>query len=184
MAALGGAELEADRLLVVQAQGGSSGAFARLVSRHQQAVRGFLRRLGGPAADADDLAQETFVTAWGRIGAMRSEDALRPWLCGIAYRKWLTQRRSDARRGVREALAAREDPGMLIPGSDARLDAAAALASLPPDERACVALCLASDFSHAETAQALGLPLGTVKSHIARGRAKLMQLMGASDEPG
>ena len=59
----------------------------------------------------------------------------------------------------------------------------AALAELPPDQRACVALCLAGDFSHAEAAEALDMPLGTVKSHVTRGRARLLQALGVSDDP-
>jgi RNA polymerase sigma-70 factor (ECF subfamily) len=166
--------------LVAAAQAGAPAAFSRLVERHQQAVRGFLRRLSGNHADADDLAQEAFVTAWSRIGAFRPGESLRAWLCGIAYRKWLTYRRGEARRGAREAAAVEEDAAS--EGSpDARLDASALLAQLGPDERACVALCLAAEFSHAEAAEALALPLGTVKSHVARGRAKLLQALGGSE---
>ncbi|HEY5413108.1 MAG TPA: RNA polymerase sigma factor [Caulobacteraceae bacterium] len=181
MSGSGGTELDEDRELVIQALSGSSAAFARLVSRHQQAVRSFLRRLGGPAADADDLAQETFVTVWRRLGQVRADQGVRPWLFGIAYRKWLTLRRSDARRGARDA-GTLEAQAVVHSGSDDRLDASAALAVLAPEERACVALCLAAEFSHAEAAQALGLPLGTVKSHVTRGRARLLELLGASDE--
>ena len=154
---------------------------AQLLGLTRGRLLAFLRRLGGPAADADDLAQETFVTAWGRLGAVHADQGVRPWLFGIAYRKWLTLRRSDARRGARDAKAL-EAPAVVHSGSDARLDASAALAVLAPDERACVALCLAAEFSHAEAAQALGLPLGTVKSHVARGRAKLLEVLGAPDE--
>lgn len=53
-----------------------------------------------------------------------------------------------------------------------------ALASLPMEQRAAVVLCLSEDFSHAEAAEALNLPLGTVKSHVARGRAKLLSVLG------
>jgi RNA polymerase sigma-70 factor (ECF subfamily) len=56
------------------------------------------------------------------------------------------------------------------------------LAALPSEQRAAVALCLAAEFSHAEAAQALDLPLGTVKSHVSRGRAKLLELMGHADD--
>jgi len=168
--------------LILAAQRGSPEAFAQLVGRHQQAVRGFLRRLCGAHADADDLAQETFVTAWSRIGAFRRGESLRAWLCGVAYRKWLTHRRSEVRRWTREAASpadVSENPG---PARDARLDASKALGALPPEQRAAVALCLAAEFSHAEAAAALGLPLGTVKSHVARGRAKLIELLGGSHE--
>jgi RNA polymerase sigma-70 factor (ECF subfamily) len=163
--------------LVAAAQAGGAGAFSRLVGLHQQAVRGFLRRLCRSHADADDLAQEAFVTAWSRLHAFRPGESLRAWLCGVAYRKWLTYRRGEARRGTREAVAAEDlEPSMASP--DARLDAATALSLLAADERACVALCLAAEFSHAEAAQALGMPLGTVKSHVTRGRAKLLKALG------
>lgn len=168
---------EAD--LVSAAQAGDATAFSRLVAAHQQAVRGFLRRLCGSHADADDLAQDAFVTAWSRIAAFRRGESLRAWLCGIAYRKWLTHRRRTVRRMVREAEAVAEADPPRDAAPNARLDAAAALGRLAPDERACVALCLAAEFSHAEAAEALGLPLGTVKSHVARGRAKLLEVLGA-----
>ncbi len=76
-----------EALAVAEARGGSVAGFARLVADHQQAVRAFLRRLSGHYGDADDLAQETFVTAWARIGSFRPGESLTAWLCGIAYRK-------------------------------------------------------------------------------------------------
>ncbi len=172
----------ADAGLVEAARTGSSAAFTRLVERHQQAVRGFLRRLCGNHADADDLAQETFVAAWTGIAAFRKGERLRPWLCGIAYRKWLTHRRAGARRGAREAASLEAPSAVRAAEPEARLDAAAALAMLTPEPRACVALCLAGGFSHAEAADALGLPLGTVKSHVLRSRSKLIELLGGADE--
>jgi RNA polymerase sigma-70 factor (ECF subfamily) len=57
----------------------------------------------------------------------------------------------------------------------------AAMAQLPPDQRAAVALCLAQGWTHAEAAEALDLPLGTIKSHVARGRDKLLSVLG--DQP-
>ena len=92
--------------LLAAAQAGSPDAYGRLVEAHQRAVRGFLRRLCGDHADADDLAQETFVTAWTRIGAFRPGESVRAWLCGVAYRKWLTHRRTESRRAGRDAAAA------------------------------------------------------------------------------
>ena len=58
-----------------------------------------------------------------------------------------------------------------------------AMADLPVEQRAAVALCLAGDFSHAEAADILALPLGTVKSHVTRGRARLLQALGIVDDP-
>jgi RNA polymerase sigma-70 factor (ECF subfamily) len=169
---------DVDAGLVEAARRGSDAAFERIVARHQQAVRGFLRRLGGDAADADDLAQETFVAAWSELDRFRGGSSVRSWLCGIAYRKRLGQRRSWLRGAARDtafAESARLDEG----GADAvdRLDLARAMAALPIDQRAAVSLCLAADFSHAEAAAALNLPLGTVKSHVSRGRAKLLDVL-------
>src|SRR4051794_3930176 len=120
--------------LLAAARAGQAAAFSRLVDQHQRAVRGFLRRLCcGAHADADDLAQETFVTAWTRIGAFRSGESFRSWLCGIAYRKWLTHRRGEARRLVRDAAADEPAPASRAEASDAKLDASAALSALPQE---------------------------------------------------
>ena len=170
-----------DEALVAAAQAGSADAFSRLVERHQQPVRAFLRRASGDWARADDLAQQTFLTAWSRIGGLKSGASVRSWLCGIGYNKHLTAVRSGSRDRVREASyeAERETPR----GPDAadRIALEAAMAELPAEQRACVALCLAADFSHTEAAEALGLPLGTVKSHVTRGRARLLQALGGPD---
>lgn len=171
-----------DAALVAAAQAGSAAAFSRLVERHQQALRAFLRRACGDWALADDLAQETFLAAWDRIGRLQQGASVRAWLCGIGYRKHLTALRTGARARARDAAWEAERPPQAGAMSDERLTLETAMAVLPPDQRACVALCLAADFSHQEAAEALGLPLGTVKSNVARGRARLLDVLGASDD--
>ena len=173
-----------DEALVAAAQGGSTEAFARLVERHQQPLRAFLRRTCGDWALADDLAQETFLAAWSRIGRLKAGASVRAWLCGIGYNKHLSVRRSAARTRARDALYEADRPVMAEGDVADRMSLEAAMAELPADQRACVALCLASDFSHAEAAEALGLPLGTVKSHVTRGRARLLQALGGPDGQG
>jgi len=161
-----------------RARAGSADAFANLVRLHQQPLRAFLRRLAGNAAEADDLAQDAFVFAWEHIHRFDPARAFRPWLFGIAWRKWRERqrgwrrllRRETAYAEVRETVDA-ADPGL-------RLDLAAACATLPPDQRAVLLLCLGCDFTQMEAAEALSLPLGTVKSHIARGREKLAAFLG------
>lgn len=170
-----------DETLVEAARAGSTTAFARLVERHQQALRSFLRRTCGDWAMADDLAQETFLTAWSRINRLDSGASVRAWLCGIGYRKHLTSLRATGRTRARESAYEAEKPPSRGAMSDERLTLEVALAELPPDQRACVALCLAADFSHAEAAETLGLPLGTVKSHVTRGRARLRAVLGGAD---
>ena len=173
-----------DEALVAAAQGGSTEAFSRLVERHQQPLRAFLRRACGDWATADDLAQETFLAAWSRIGRLKAGASVRAWLCGIGYHKHLTAVRSAGRERAR-AIRYEEDRA---PRSEAapedRLALDAAMADLPAEQRACVALCLAADFSHAEAAEALDMPLGTVKSHVSRGRARLLEALGVRDDEG
>lgn len=171
-----------DAALVEAARAGSTDAFARLVDRHQQALRAFLRRTCGDWALADDLAQETLLTAWSRLDRLKSGVSVRSWLCGIGYNKHLTSVRASGRRRAREAAYDAEKPPSSGAMTDERLTLEAAMSDLPSDQRACVALCLAADFSHAEAAEALGLPVGTVKSHVARGRARLLAVLGGSND--
>lgn len=171
-----------DAALVERAKAGSAPAFSALVQRHQQAVRAFARRIGGDLAEADDLAQEAFVTAWSRLQAFDGRASFRAFVCGIAYRKALTVRRGAMRGLSRDgdyAASRLWDAGAAEPSANIPLRRA--MAELPADQRACVALCLAADFSHAEAAEALGLPLGTVKSHVNRGRLKLLELLGGQN---
>ena len=170
-----------DVALVEAAQAGSSGAFSQLVERHQQPLRAFLRRTCGDWAMADDLAQETFLTAWERIGRLDKGASVRAWLCGIAYNKHLTAIRSRGRERAREAAYEADKPPPSGSMTDERLTLETVMVGLPADQRACVALCLAADFSHQEAADALNLPLGTVKSHVTRGRARLLQALGGPD---
>jgi RNA polymerase sigma-70 factor (ECF subfamily) len=172
----------ADAELALAAQAGSADAFGRLVDRHQQALRAFLRRVCARSADADDIAQETFLTAWTNLRRFRAGTNFKAWLFAIAWRKRLSLERSLARGARRDAEWQETRPQWDV--SD-RADAIAvrqALESLPLDQRAATALCLAGDFSHAEAADALGAPLGTIKSHVTRGRAKLMQALGVDDD--
>jgi RNA polymerase sigma factor (sigma-70 family) len=173
----------AEGALVGQAQAGSTRAFSQLVELHSQAVRAFLRRLTGNWAEADDLAQEVFVAAWQGLARFDRTRDLRPWLCGLAYRKYLSARRSFFRAARRETQFAAEQETVTKPMSDARLDLMKAMNTLPAEQRAAVALCLAAEFSHAEAAETLGIPLGTVKSHVSRGRAKLLEALGGESAP-
>jgi RNA polymerase sigma-70 factor (ECF subfamily) len=169
--------------LVAQAMAGSTSAFARLVNLHQQTVRAFLRRLSNNWAEADDLAQETFITAWRNLARFDRTRSFRLWLMGLAHKKHLAARRSLFRRLRRDAFTIEGEAETASPygAADTRLDLARAMAELAPDQRAAVALCVGEEFSHVEAAEILGLPVGTVKSHVARGKAKLVAALGDND---
>jgi len=172
-----------DAELVSRALAGSDAAFSRLVERHQAAVRGFLRRaLGGGWAEADDVAQDAFLAAWRSLRSLKDPAGVRAWLCGIAWRKAQDRIRRSRRGAARDNVwLETADPPAGVSHED-RLSMIAAMAELPPDVRACVALCLADGWSHGEASVALGLPLGTVKSHVARGRARLLKALGGTDD--
>lgn len=152
-------------------------AFAVLVRRHQSQVRSVLRRLTkGDTALADDLAQETFLLAWRNVRRFRFEARFSTWLYRIAFNAWQT----EARR--KRELVLDLDDDRAVPGDDgfdempdvaSRVDLERAMATLSDGERAAIAACYYADLSHEEAAQALGIPLGTVKTHVLRGKARL-----------
>jgi len=99
---------DAEAALVAKARAGSADAFGRLVHMHQQGLRAFLRRLS--PADADDLAQESFVFAWEHIGRFDPARSFRPWLFGIAWRKHREGKRGWLRRLTRQGHAVADAP--------------------------------------------------------------------------
>ncbi|MBK7660979.1 MAG: sigma-70 family RNA polymerase sigma factor [Betaproteobacteria bacterium] len=162
-------------LILAAAQGGDREAFAELVRRHQSMVRSVLRRLtNGDAALADDLAQEAFLLAWRRLDTFRFEARFTTWLYRIAFNAWQSERRKthEVLLGEDEAMP-EPDAAPSGPGAEERMDLERALATLPDAERAAIAACYAADLSHVEAAEALGIPLGTVKTHILRAKERL-----------
>ena len=145
-------------------------------------VRALLRRMGAESALADDLAQDAFLQAFERMGDFRGEGAFAGWVKRIAARRYLKRRRS----GLRLESALADDDGLVDargPAPGDRLDLDAALQGLAESERVCVSLCFGAGLTHAEAADALGAPLGTVKSHIKRGLEKLRRRMGVEPPP-
>jgi RNA polymerase sigma-70 factor (ECF subfamily) len=168
--------MSTDNSLAQRARSGDASAFGALVREHQSKVRGFLRRLTrGDAALADDLAQETFLEAHRKIAQFRGEGSFGAWLCGIAWSRFLMERR----RRREEPLEASDETASADPTSAslARLDLEKAMARLAPMETAALTLCYGFGHSHGEAAEILQLPLGTVKSHVLRGREKLKALL-------
>ncbi|MEO5692633.1 MAG: sigma-70 family RNA polymerase sigma factor [Usitatibacter sp.] len=153
-------------------------AYAQLVERHQSQVRTVLRRLTrGDMALADDLAQETFVLAWRNLKRFRFEAKFSTWLYRIAFNAWQSEARK--KREVLLDLDPDEDPPAgddnysEMPDVASRIDLERAMEVLSEGERAAITACYYADLSHEEAAVALGIPLGTVKTHVLRARAKL-----------
>jgi RNA polymerase sigma-70 factor (ECF subfamily) len=168
--------------LIAAARRGESRAFAALIDANQQAVRGFLRRFTGDGLDGDDIAQEAFVTAWARLDRFAGKSNFRSWVIGIGYRIARDARRANVRAGMRDRAWLEHQDGDGEASLEDRMALADAMAQLPEDQRAAVALCLGEGFSHGEAAEILSMPLGTVKSHVTRGRTRLLAALGEADE--
>jgi RNA polymerase sigma-70 factor (ECF subfamily) len=167
-------------------------AFAELVKRHQSAVRATLRKLtAGNHALADDLAQETFVLAWRNLKSFRQEAKFSTWLYRIATNCWLAdaRKRKEELLGDRADAVAEEDDAMPHIGEEAQADHATAsslkmdleraMALLSEGERAAIVQCYHNDLTHEEAAYVLGCPVGTVKTHVLRGKQKLKSALAA-----
>ena len=160
-------------------------SFAAVFDRHYPAIYRFLR--GRVGADlAEDIASEVFSVAFRRRTAYDLSCAdSRPWLYGIAVNLLRGHRRSEARRLAALARAAdsRDDvEGGIGEGLDPSL--AAALADLSYEERSLILLFAWAELSYEQLAEALALPLGTVRSRLSRTRAKLRaSLVGAENSP-
>jgi len=168
---------------LARARQGDRRAFARLVAAHQSRVRLQLRRLTrGDAALADDLAQETFVQAWLHLADFRGDARLATWLHRIALTRFLqharrpqlpVEWRDDA---AVDATDPDHDPR---PAEGLGRDVERALQALSEIQRLAIVHCFHLDLSHAEAAQVLGLPLGTLKSHLDRAKTRLRELLQA-----
>jgi RNA polymerase sigma factor (sigma-70 family) len=166
--------------LATLAAAGDRAAFGELVRRHGSAVRGLLRRMGSAPAEADDAAQDAFLAAFERIAEFRGEGTFAGWIKKIAARLYL--RRLQKARRLADFAAEAEDTADTTVQSDAagRIDLDEGLKSLGAAERLCVSLCYGAGLSHAEAAEALNMPLGTVKSHVKRGLEKLRTRLAPS----
>jgi RNA polymerase sigma-70 factor (ECF subfamily) len=125
----------------------------------------------------DDLAQQVFLTAWRSVKQVRSAAAFDGWLKRIMVTTWLQEMRRRQITYAAELDA--EQAGGYRETTAERLDLDAALAQLPPDARLCVVLAYSDGLSHSEIAELTGLPLGTVKSCISRGAARLRESLAA-----
>ena len=127
------------------------------------------------SALGDDLAQQVFLQAWRSIGHLRNAAAFDGWLKRVMVNVWL----QEVRRG-KLATTSDSDIADLTVHHDATaagMDLDAALSTLPPGMRLCVVLAYNEGMAHPEIATLTRLPLGTVKSHIARGAARLREIL-------
>lgn len=165
---------------------GDRDAFEELVRRRQVWLRNLLRRLCGNTHLADDLAQQVFLQAWRGIEHLKSSRAFAAWLKRLAVNCWLQQVRRHEPLDMAESIAEDENPGRRTVNdtTGTGIDIDRALALLPAHVRLCVVLSYNEGMSHREIAELIGMPLGTVKSHIARGTKQLQRFLAAYENHG
>jgi RNA polymerase sigma-70 factor (ECF subfamily) len=181
--------LSDDHQLVAAARGGDRSSLDQLLRRHYDRIYAVCRRVTGNDADAADAAQEAMIAIVRSLGKFDGRSSFGTWIYRIATNASLDELR---RRRRRPLVSSHRDDGSAVgdteqadPDSGVRLDALAdrmlldaALAGLAEDFRVPVVLRDVGDLDYAEIADVLGIPVGTVKSRIARGRAQLAHVLG------
>lgn len=166
--------------LAQKAAAGDPVAFSCLVRSHQSRLRGFLLRMTkGNAALADDLAQETFLEAFRKIKQFDGTGSFFGWLCAIAYSRFLMTLRKRKWESLDDDVVASlpDDAPSVATATLTKIDLERAMAQLAPAQRAALTLCFALGMTNEEAAAAMNVPLGTLKSHVNRGREKLAKLL-------
>jgi RNA polymerase sigma factor (sigma-70 family) len=184
-----------DRELWSAVARGDADAFGRLFERHGRSVYNYCFRRTGNWARAEDLTSVVFLECWRRRDVSLEEDTVLPWLLGIATNVCRSQRRSLVRH---QSVLRRLPPPEATPDfadealerleDERRMRAVLAHVSrLPQREQDVLALCVWAGLSYEDAAAALEIPVGTVRSRLARARARLrsrLETDGAGDESG
>jgi RNA polymerase sigma-70 factor (ECF subfamily) len=172
---------------------GDQSAFGEIFDEHAGALHAYAARTLGDRTAAEDVVSLTFLEAWRLRGKLREDgDSVRPWLFGIATNVLRNTNRAARRhRAALGRMPARETVPDFADELAVRLDADAelaaagrALARLRRGEREVVQLCVWSGLDYASAAEALGVPVGTVRSRLSRARARLRELAAKELELG
>ena len=173
--------------MVTAAQGGDRRALDDLLRRHLDRIHAVCARVVGSGGDADDAAQNAMISIVRSLDRFDGRAAFSTWAYRIATNAALDELRRRKRRPHLHAVneGGEEPPEPRDPLAHRSVDAVVdrmaideALATLPEEFRAAVVLCDVSELDYAEIAETLGVPVGTVKSRIARGRALLVEELG------
>jgi RNA polymerase sigma-70 factor (ECF subfamily) len=179
---------EPDETLVRESQNGDPAAFEALVRQHQRMVHSLTYRMTGSLADAEDLAQETFVRAYEQIAQYQGGAKFSTWLYRIAINACLNWRQREHRRleahiqWAKATEADRPESHNVHSGhSDQSQRVQAALLKLPAPQRAAMVLTVYDGLNHAEAAKALGCSETTVSWRVFAARRKLKSWLQTRD---
>jgi RNA polymerase sigma-70 factor (ECF subfamily) len=170
-----------DGTLIERARAGDAGAYEELVRLHSDIAFRTAYLLTGSAADAEEVAQDGFVNAFRALGGFRAGAPFRPWLLSIVANQARNRRRAARRRvqmELRTLTAVRSEAGppspeIVVEQKATRQVLLSAVESLDEDDRQVVVCRYFLELSGQETAAALGIAEGTVKSRLSRALAKL-----------
>ena len=181
---------ERETELIERARQGDVSAFEALVRAHQEVAFRTAWIASGGADDAEDAAQEGFMKAFAALPRFRPDAPFRPWLLTIVANEARNRRRSAGRR---DALALRTpeatatdmafepSPEAAVLANERRQALLDALRRLPDADREVVAYRYLLELSEAETAQVLGVPVGTAKSRLSRALNRLRDMMSIAE---
>jgi RNA polymerase sigma factor (sigma-70 family) len=187
---IGSEDRRSDQELWEAAVSGQAEAFGVLFDRYHRLIYNFCFRRTASWSSAEDLVAVVFLEAWRTRRHMQLESGVLPWLYGIATNATRRQHRSAARhRDALARLASRwvdvPDVGDEVAGrlaDEQRMaDVRAAMQQLPSRERDVLELAVFAELDYAQISTALGVPVGTVRSRLSRGRSRLRRLVGDRD---
>jgi len=178
---------------VAAAQGGDRNALDQLLRRHYDRIHAVCRRVAGGTRDADDACQEALIKITRNLPRFDGRSSFATWAYRIATNASLDELRKRKRRPALHSVGGDEGDlrsEIVDPMAEKRLQHVSdrlildeALAGLPDDLKAAVVLRDVADLDYKEIAEALEIPVGTVKSRIARGRAALAKSLRLDDLP-
>ena len=188
---------QTDLDLVRLAQAGDTEAFGLLVERNRRAVFRAALAAVGSATEADDVAQEAFVTAWRKLSGFRGESQFRTWLLSIPWRKAIDRRKSLARWLRLAASSSRDEAGDeifdvmdrvpsldrsqqdVLETTELQQDVARLIRTLPVKLRDALLLAGSGEHTYEDIGQMLGTPVGTIKWRVAEARRVLKRKLSA-----
>lgn len=197
MSGAGAADIEAgdrhadDRLLLAVAAGDQA-ALARIIDRHGRGLRLFAARLLGSAADAEDIVQDVFVSAWKHAGRFDPQKGrASTWLYRIAANRCIDRRRRKSFRAFIGLDAMTDEPAGDEPAADALIGARqelaivrGGLAALPERQRMALLLRAVADMDVPEIAAVMEVSVGSAEQLLVRGRRALRQHMALAEKTG
>ena len=179
--------MEQDAELVSRSKSGDLTAFNLIVDRYQSRVYNLAARIIGDRTAAEDISQETFISAHRAIGGFRG-GSLRAWLLRIASNLSYDFIRASRRRPEQSLDESMLNPGFAVPSREPSPEQMAergelsaeiqrAILSVPMDQRTVLVLVDVQGLSYEEAAEASGVSLGTVKSRLSRARSRVQEIL-------